>query len=180
MLFRSQNLLDTSQDLLNSRPYGTAYSSSTAPNSSAYAPTSTPQYQVDYSSQNRSPYPYDTTRRSSHPSVSSAAYYGSPVEVQRQRQSSLVDSSRMNSQQAQRNSFSDAIDASRGMLAMSQDITPRNIYGGQGSSRSSSDSYGFPSTHSAHSSISSASYNPSYYQGSVADSSVTEIGRAHV
>lgn len=81
----------------------------------------------------------------------------------------------MNSQ-AQRNSFSDALDASRGMVSLSQaDITPRNIYGTQGSSRSSTDSYGFPSTHSAHSSISSASYNPSYYGG---EGSVTDYSSA--
>jgi uncharacterized Zn-finger protein len=81
--------------------------------------------------------------------------------------------------QAQRSSFSDAIDASRGMVAMSQsDITPRNIYGTQGSSRSSSDSYGFPSTHSAHSSISSASTYPSYYNGSVAGSEVSDYSSA--
>jgi len=82
------------------------------------------------------------------------------------------------SQQSQRNSFSDALDASRGVVAMSQDITPGNIYGNQGSSRSSSDSYGFPSTHSAHSSISSASTHTSYYNSSVAESSVTDYSSA--
>jgi uncharacterized Zn-finger protein len=81
----------------------------------------------------------------------------------------------MNAQQPQRNSFSDALDASRGMVSLSQaDITPRNIYG-NGSNRSSTDSYGFPSTHSAHSSISSASYNPSYYGG---EGSVTDYSSA--
>ena len=57
---------------------------------------------------------------------------------------------------------------------MSQDITPRNIYGPRGDRNS--DSYGFPPTHSnhsAHSSISSSSTYPSYYSGSV-DSSVTD------
>ncbi|KAJ4144864.1 hypothetical protein LMH87_003732 [Akanthomyces muscarius] len=52
-----------------------------------------------------------------------------------------------------RRAFADALDASHGMLAMSQD-TPRNIYGGR-NDRSSVDSYGFPSTHSTSSSISS-------------------------
>lgn len=80
-------------------------------------------------------------------------------------------------QQPQRNSFSDALDASRGMVSLSQaDITPRNIYGTNGSSRSSTDSYGFPSTHSAHSSISSASYNPSNYYGG--EGSVTDYSSA--
>lgn len=152
--YESQNLLGASQDLLNpSRTYPSGYSSSASPNTNNYAPTSAPQYSMDYSNSTRSPYTYqqDTARRSSHP---------------------------MNSQQSQRNSFSDALDASRGMVAMSQDITPRNIYGNQGSSRSSSDSYGFPSTHSAHSSISSASTYPSYYNSSVADSSVTDYSSA--
>jgi len=95
------------------------------------------------------------------------------------RQSSLVDFSRLNaSAEAERNSFSDALDASRGMVAMSQDITPRNIYGNQGSSRSSSDSYGFPSTHSAHSSISSASTYPSSYYGSVSEASYGDYSSA--
>ncbi|PVH98189.1 hypothetical protein DM02DRAFT_615982, partial [Periconia macrospinosa] len=79
--------------------------------------------------------------------------------------------------QPQRNSFSDALDASRGMVSLSQaDITPRNIYGAQGSSRSSTDSYGFPSTHSAHSSISSASYNGGNYYGG--EGSVTDYSSA--
>jgi uncharacterized Zn-finger protein len=179
--YESQNLLGASQDLLNpSRTYPSAYSSSASPNTNNYAPTSAPQYSMDYSNSTRSPYAYqqDTARRSSHPSVSSAAFLENPAESQRQRQSSLVDFNRMNSQQSQRNSFSDALDASRGMVAMSQDITPRNIYGNQGSSRSSSDSYGFPSTHSAHSSISSASTYPSYYNSSVAESSVTDYSSA--
>lgn len=178
-LYEQQNLLDSSQDSMNSRSYGSAYSTSTAPNPTLYAPAPASQYQMDYATSNRGPYPYDTSRRSSHPSVPSAAYFESPVEAQRQRQSSLVDLSRMNQQQVQRNSFSDALDASRGMVAMSQDITPRNIYGGAASNRSSSDSYGFPATHSSHSSISSASYNPGYYQGSsTADSSVTDYSSA--
>jgi len=69
-------------------------------------------------------------------------------------------------------SFGDAIDASRGMIAMSQDITPRNIYGPR-SGRGSTDSYGFPSTHSTSSSISSASTYPNYFGGSI-DSSVSD------
>jgi hypothetical protein len=179
--FGSQNLLDASQDLLNpARMYPSGYSSTASPNTGSFAPTSAPQYPMDYSNNSRSPYAYqqDPARRSSHPSVSSADVLESPVESQRQRPSSLVDFSSINSQSAQRNSFSDALDASRGMVAMSQDITPRNIYGNQGGSRSSSDSYGFPPTHSAHSSISSASTYPSYYNGSVAESSVTDYSSA--
>ncbi|KAL8716786.1 MAG: hypothetical protein Q9225_005912 [Loekoesia sp. 1 TL-2023] len=71
------------------------------------------------------------------------------------------------------NSYGDALDAGRGMVAMSQDLTtPRNIYGPRSDRASSAESYGFPSSHSTHSSISSTSTYPSYY-GSM-DSSVSE------
>jgi uncharacterized Zn-finger protein len=72
-------------------------------------------------------------------------------------------------------SFGDAIDASRGMIAMSQNATPRNLYGGAapGRPRGSGDSYGFPATHSTSSSISSSGTYPSYFGGSV-DSSVSD------
>lgn len=84
-----------------------------------------------------------------------------------------------NVSEAERQSFSDALDASRGMVAMSQsDITPRNIYGNQGSSRSSTDSYGFPGAHSSHSSISSASTYPTYYNSSVSEASTGDYGSA--
>lgn len=70
--------------------------------------------------------------------------------------------------------FGDALDASRGMVALSQDLTPRNIYGPRGT-RGSADSYGFPTTHSSASSISSGGNYP-YYSASVGsvDSSVTD------
>ncbi|CAK1362801.1 unnamed protein product [Cercospora beticola] len=81
--------------------------------------------------------------------------------------------------EAERQSFSDALDASRGMVAMSQsDITPRNIYGSTSNSRSSTDSYGFPSGHSSHSSISSASTYPTYYNSSVSEASVGDYSSA--
>ncbi|KAH3914447.1 hypothetical protein HBI56_094080 [Parastagonospora nodorum] len=138
------------QDLM-ARGYTSGYAASASPNNQTYAPTSAPYSQVEYGSQDRSSYPYqDASRRSSHP---------------------------MNAQQPPRSSFSEALDASRGMVSLSQsDITPRNIYGSQGTSRSSTDSYGFPSSHSAHSSISSASYGHNgYYAG---DGSVTDYSSA--
>jgi uncharacterized Zn-finger protein len=61
------------------------------------------------------------------------------------------------------------------MLSMSQE-TPRNIYEANGRPRGSADSYGFPSTHSTHSSISSGGFG-SYYAGSV-DSSVSDYSTA--
>ncbi|KAL9045684.1 MAG: hypothetical protein Q9214_001313 [Letrouitia sp. 1 TL-2023] len=102
----------------------------------------------------------------------SAPYLGNFTGVSQQ----APDSERRQSSASEANSqtsFGDAIDAGRGMVAMSQDLTtPRNIYGPR-DRQSSADSYGFPSTHSSHSSISSASTYPSYYGGSV-DSSVSE------
>lgn len=62
------------------------------------------------------------------------------------------------------------------MVALSQDLTPRNIYGpGPRGTRTSADSYGFPSTQSSASSISSGGNYP-YYSASVGsvDSSVTD------
>ncbi|KAM3419655.1 Zinc finger protein C25B8.19c [Cercospora zeina] len=159
------------QDMSAARPYGTPYTSAAAAAQSTYAPTSAPQYATAYG--------YD--RRSSHPSVASTIVLGEPAEAQRYRQSSLIDfNARLNhASEAERQSFSDALDASRGMVAMSQsDITPRNIYGSSTNARSSTDSYGFPSGHSSHSSISSASTYPTYYNGSVSEASVGDYSSA--
>lgn len=64
------------------------------------------------------------------------------------------------------------------MVALSQDLTPRNIYGSR-SSRGSADSYAFPSAHSSASSASSGASYP-YYGTSVGsvDSSVTDYSSA--
>ncbi|KAF1951882.1 hypothetical protein CC80DRAFT_188532 [Byssothecium circinans] len=169
--FATDHLLEASQDLL-SRSYTGGYGSSASPNTNTYAPTSAPYSQVEYGT---SAYQQDSARRSSQPSVPTLPFTDNSLDTLRQRQSSLVDFNRMS--QPQRNSFSDALDASRGMVSLSQsDITPRNIYGTQGSSRSSTDSYGFPSAHSAHSSISSASYNGGNYYGG--EGSVTDYSSA--
>lgn len=176
--FYGQSSLPDQDGFHAPRPYGAAYPSSGPAAGSAYAATSAPQYSADFASHNRSSYAY-ADRRSSHPSVASNMYIGDAVQA-KQRQSSLIDfNNRMNTAtEAERNSFSDALDASRGMVAMSQDITPRNIYGNQNTSRSSSDSYGFPSAHSAHSSISSASTYPSSYYGSVSEASYGDYSSA--
>lgn len=166
-----QSGLQLAQDMSAPRPYGSSYTSA-GPAASTYAPTSAPQYVPAYG--------YQPDRRSSHPSVASATFQGDPVEVQRFRQSSLVDFNNriVHASEAERQSFSDALDASRGMVAMSQsDITPRNIYGSSSSGRTSTDSYGFPS-HSSHSSISSASTYPSYYNSSVSEASVGDYSSA--
>lgn len=73
--------------------------------------------------------------------------------------------------------------SARGMVAMasSQDMTPRNVYGSSNPRTGSQDGYGFPTTHSTHSSVSSASTYPYYngsYNGSVDGSSVTDYSSA--
>jgi hypothetical protein len=176
-----QSSLQLAQDGMGApRPYGASYTTTAAPNGAMYAPVSQPQYSAE-ALQRGSPYSnYD--RRSSHPSVASNFFVADPLEVQRQRQSSLIDfSDRLHSaSEAERQSFSDALDASRGMVAMAQsDITPRNIYGQPDPSRNSSDSYGFPSAHSSHSSISSASNYGNYYGSSVSDASVGDYSSAN-
>jgi hypothetical protein len=71
-----------------------------------------------------------------------------------------------------RRSFQDALEASHGMLSMSQE-TPRNIYDVRNNrGRGSADSYGFPSSHSSASSISSTGFS-GYYGGSV-DSAISD------
>ena len=145
------------------RSYGVSYTSAPAASSTIYAPIAAPQY-------SSAPYGYHTDRRTSP----SSAPQGSASN-------SLVDfNSRMSAaQEAERQNFHDALDASRGMVAMSQsEVTPRNIYGHANSSRSSVESYGFPSGHSAHSSISSASTFPSYYSSSVSEASNADYSSA--
>ena len=172
--FYDQSGLQVTQDgLAAHRPYAAPYTSAGS-SGSTFAPTSAPQY-------TSAPYGYQSDRRTSHSSVqpNNMAYIG-PYDQHALRESSLSDfNNRLNSaSEAERQSFSDALDASRGMVAMSQsDITPRNIYGHSNSS-TSSDGYGFPSRHSAHSSISSASTYPSFYNSSVSEASVGDYSSA--
>lgn len=168
-----QSGLQFAQDMSAPRPYGAAYPTSAASSGSTFAPTSAPQYS--------SAYGYQADRRTSHPSVSSAMFMSEQNEAQQAPQTSLINlNTRYNTaSEAERQSFSDALDASRGMVAMSQsDITPRNIYGNPASSRSSLDSYGFPSAHSSHSSISSASTHPTYYGSSASEASYGDYSSA--
>ncbi|KAJ5665825.1 uncharacterized protein N7477_008273 [Penicillium maclennaniae] len=97
-----------------------------------------------------------------------------PSQPQDARRISHSDARVGSSAPAPTPTFGDALDASRGMVALSQDMTPRNIYGPRGT-RGSADSYGFPSAHSSASSISSGGNYP-YYSASVGsvDSSVTD------
>jgi hypothetical protein len=187
-VYGSQDLLTTPQDLLTpnrSSAYGheTTYTSAPSPVHSNYAPTSTPYDSMGYApAPVRSTYAIqqqENSRRLSQPSVPSNTFLEISEDAQRlQRQSSLIDLDDRGLQNGSTRSFGDAIDASRGMIAMSQNTTPRNIYEAQGRvGRGSGDSYGFPATHSTSSSISSSGTYPSYFGGSV-DSSVSDYSNA--
>lgn len=148
-IYSQPEIMGMSQDLLNA-PRSTfehGYPATTSSSINSYAPTSAP-YSNSYSGL---PSQSDTARRLSHQSVGSS-----------------VASSE--------SSYNDVLDAGRGMLAMSQDLTtPRNIFG-QKSDRSTPDSY-FPSSHSTHSSTSSVSSYPYDYASSVSGySSQSEMG----
>ncbi|KAF4634868.1 hypothetical protein G7Y89_g3218 [Cudoniella acicularis] len=184
-VFGSQDLLTTTQDLLspNRTAFGNevAYTSAPSPVHNSYVPSPSPYDSMGYApAPVRSTYALaqDSSRRLSQPSVPSNSFLDISEEAQRVRQNSLIDFNDRGMQNESTRSFGDAIDASRGMIAMSQNTTPRNIYGGHGRvGRGSSDSYGFPSTHSTSSSISSTSNYPSYFGGSV-DSSVSDYSNA--
>ncbi|CZS91072.1 related to krueppel protein [Rhynchosporium agropyri] len=158
-----------------------AYSNAPSPAHNSYAPAPTPYETMGYApAPVRSTYaiPQDS-RRLSHPSVPSHAFLDVSEDAQRHRQNSLIDFNDRGLQNESTRSFGDAIDASRGMIAMSQNTqTPRNIYEAQGRARGSGDAYGFPTTHSSTSSISSASNYQAYFGGSVDSSSMSDYSNA--
>jgi len=129
-------------------------------------------------------YPGFLDRRINNPSVPSPQSCPSnylpidPIELYKTQQASLIDmETRLRyATDAERQSFVEALDASRGVMNPLSDITPRNIYGDQGSTRSSIESYGFPPSLSQHSSrgsvaSTSSSYAPSYHGSSVSETS---------
>ncbi|KAM4054973.1 zinc-finger of C2H2 type domain-containing protein [Hirsutella rhossiliensis] len=140
--FASLPVATTSADMLamsrlhsTSAAYGDpTYTASASPVSGHFAPTSAP--------------PYEALGYAPAPSRQSTFAMSPETERRFSQQQS------MQAQADERRSFADALDASHGMLAMSQE-TPRNIYGPR-SNRSSVDSYGFPSTHSTISDYSTA------------------------
>lgn len=177
--YGQSGLLSLPQDLLTPRPYNdNSYNSAPSPNPNIYAPSSSQYQPLNYaqSFQQQQQQVQDNARRLSQPPLPSANYLSATVDTQRDRQNSLMDFHDRGAAPAQ-HGMGDALDAGRGMVAMSQDITPRNIYGPR-SGRDSMDSYGFPATHSSSSSISSGSTYPSYYNSSVCDSSVSDYSSA--
>lgn len=193
--YGQQELLTMTQDLMNTNRMqnstttyvndAASYSNAPSPahsyaSSAPYEPMSYVSAPVRSQFSLQPPAQGDNQRRLSQPSVPTSSFIDPSLDSGRpHRQNSLIDfsdRSLVNSNDTR--SFGDAIDASRGMIAMSQNTTPRNIYGPNASNgRSNRDSYGFPSTHSSNSSISSSSYQPSYFSGSV-DSSVSDYSNA--
>lgn len=188
-VYGGQDLLTMPQDLLSpsravSAGYGEnqpSYSNAPSPSHNAYAPVPSPYEAMGYApAPVRSTYtvPQDS-RRLSQPSVSSHSFLDPLEHAQRpHRQQSLIDFGHRAHPNDSPRSFGDAIDASRGMIAMSQ-ATPRNLYEAHaGRVRGSGDAYGFPTGHSNNSSISSSSnYQPYFGSGSV-DSSVSDYSNA--
>lgn len=185
-LYGSQDLLTMTQDLLspnralplNGYANHPAYSSAPSPGNNTYATSSTPFESMGYApAPVRSTYAlpqHDAARRPSHPAPSP---YIDALEDARQRQGSILEYTNRAMSQDSSRSYTDAIDASRGMIAMSQDqTTPRDIYGPR-LGRGSNDSYGFPTAHSNSSSISSSGPYPSYFGGSI-DSSVSDYSNS--
>ncbi|KAI2638025.1 hypothetical protein GGS21DRAFT_450012 [Xylaria nigripes] len=192
-MYKEPGLLNISQDLLNinrlqttSAAYGEpSYQTATASPVHATYSASPSSYE---SVSGYAPAPMRSTfalapepdsRRYSQSSVSSTPSIDSdPDGITRRHQNSIVDVDHRGIQHTDdRRGFADALDASQGMLAMSQE-TPRAIYPPNNRGRGSTDSYGFPSTHSTTSSISSTSnYGSGYYATSV-ESSVSDYSTA--
>lgn len=143
--YSQPELLGMQQSDLLSPPRNLYDQSYSTSTTPSYAPTSAPYNLASFG--HLSQHSSDSARRLSHASNSSGSSHHDAY---------------------------DALDAGRGMIAMSQDLTtPRNIYGRE--RESSAESYGFPSSHSSHSthsSISAASSGYGSYYGSV-DSSVS-------
>lgn len=192
-VYGSQDFNNMPQDLLSSHRtvstgYGneSAYSSAPSPVHNTYAPSPSPYESMGYapapvrSTYAIQPNHQDNARRMSQPSVPSSSFLGLSEYPQQHRQNSLIDFDDRGMQADISRSFGDAIDASRGMIAMSQ-TTPRNIYGSQERvNRNASDSYGFPGAHSSSSSISSAGNYPSYFGGGSIDSSVSDYAGSDI
>lgn len=176
-----QDMLTTNRPI--SAAYGepAAYTSAPSPGHNTYAPSSAPYENMGYAaapvrSTYALPQAQDGMKRLSQSSVHSFSSLDWDMSSD---QIEIIDINDRGISNESARAFGEAVDASRGMIAMSQNTTPRNIYEAQGGrgGRAPADSYGFPTTHSAASSISSQSSYPQYFGGSV-DSSVSDYSNA--
>jgi Zinc finger, C2H2 type len=159
----------TDQSMMRSYSTEQSYTAPTA-TSNIYAANPLTGFEAPYGAGRQFAMQQSTdNRRLSQPSANASSFMASPLNGRtQQRQNSLIDLNRGMTLPEARGNFTDTLDAGRGMVAMSQDATPRAAPG-----RNSADSYGFPTTHSTSSSISSqGAYVPTYF-GSV-DSSSTD------
>ncbi|KAK4154645.1 hypothetical protein C8A00DRAFT_42589 [Chaetomidium leptoderma] len=162
-VYRSHDLLSIPSDAFNGLSRLQQPATSAAYDTSSYTSSASP-VSASYATTSASPYDH-------------LGY--APAQMRGTFALGHEDSSRRYSQQSQpddRRSFQDALEASHGMLSMSQD-TPRNIYDVRNRTRGSADSYGFPATHSSTSSMSSNGFSGGYYGGSV-DGSVSDYSAA--
>lgn len=186
------NLLSTPQDLINmnnrmhhqsttaSYSNGPIYQTSApspvhatyAASPTSYEPLQYPQTAVR---SNYLPSEADQSRRYSQSSASSSASFDHVAT-----RGPLVDFRNDRGTDEERREFANALEASQGMMSMKFDTsnqeTPRaGVYNAR--TRSSTDSYGFPSAHSTSSSVSSTGFSPGYY-GSVDGGSVSDYSTA--
>jgi len=196
-VYRQQDLLSLPADPFSlnrlqqpasSAAYDTsAYTSTASPVAASYATASASPYdQLGYApAQMRGTFALgheDSARRFSQQSVASSfADPRAPAQAEGGAGAgvpafSVSDYGHRSLQPDDRRSFQDALEASHGMLSMSQD-TPRNIYDVRNRERGSTDSYGFPSTHSSTSSMSSTGFS-GYYAGGSVDGSVSDYSAA--
>lgn len=205
LLSLPQDLMTISRLAHPSVPATTASSYATAADS-GYHPTASPVHATyapspaSYDSMAAAAYPSssvrhgfglatdasDHARRYSQSSVSSTSSSYDPIDVttlaaRTAPRSSLVNVDFRNNRalEDQHRGFRDALEAGQGMMSLKFDTsaqeTPRaGVYNNRG--RGSGDSYGFPSTHSTSSSMSSNGFSP-YYSGSV-DGSVSDYSTA--
>ncbi|KAJ8128198.1 hypothetical protein O1611_g5438 [Lasiodiplodia mahajangana] len=160
-VYEQQNLLNMPQDLLNLNRMQTT---SAAYGEPSYATATPSPVHATYSA---SPSSYDSV--SGYAPAPMRSTFALAPEADNRRGIQPTDD---------RRSFADAIDAGQGMLAMSQE-TPRAIYPPNNRGRGSTDSYGFPATHSTNSSISSASnYGSGYNHYAASVDSVSDYSTA--
>ncbi|CAD6504338.1 BgTH12-06069 [Blumeria graminis f. sp. triticale] len=181
--YAPHHLLTAPHDMLNNnRAVSTGFEPSYSSNQSPIQHSFSPNPATSYESLGYVPGPVrssyaiqsDNSRRLSQPSVNHNAVDNSEDLRHSHRLNSPIDFQQHRNLPNEPRAFGDAMDASRGMIAMSQNSSAREAYEQSNRMRGSGDSYGFPTpANNSASSMSSAGPYPAYFGGSV-DSSVSE------
>lgn len=187
--YAPHHLLTASHDMLNTnRPVSTGFESSYSSNQSPIQHNFSPNPATSYESLGYVPAPVrssyaiqsDNSRRLSQPSVNHNTVDTSDELRHSHRLNSPIDFQQHRNLPNESRGFGDAMDASRGMIAMSQNTTAREAYEQTSRMRGSGDTYGFPaSANNSASSMSSAGPYPTYFGGSV-ESSVSDYSSAGI